>query len=340
MGKDKIRWGVIGAGAIVRASFMPAVRVQADQEVVAVKGVDAAEVSAFAAEFEIANPCDELEALVCRQDIDAVYVATPIFLHKEQVIAAARAGKHVLCEKPLGMDTAECCEMIATCRQKGVTLGVAYYRRFFPHVIWTKEVVSSGRLGRLMAVHAFWSGWYPQMKGDTGPGAWRIDPAKSGGGVLSDVGSHRLDMLLHLAGNPVRVMSYCDTLAHDWEVEDVSSLLVRFDGGAHGLHCSNGGCRTGCDRLDCFGTEGRITVESLSGNSVILSLGNRPETHIVRAVAKHETHIPVLQDFAEALRQGRPPACSGEEAMKTTQVMDAAYLSARVGRAVDISEVG
>ncbi len=335
----KMRWGVIGAGAIVRASFMPAVQMLPEHEVVAVKGVDEAEGAAFASEFGVPSSHVDAADLVGRQDVDAVYVATPVYLHREHALAAADAGKHVLCEKPLGMNTAECKEIIAACREAGVVVAAAYYRRFFPHVVLMREVVSSGALGTLTAIHATWSGWYPQQKGDTGPGAWRIDPAKSGGGVLSDVGCHRLDALIHLAGNPVQVMSYCDALAHDWDVEDISSLLIRFEGGAHGLLTANGGCRTGCDRLECFGTEGRMIAESLGGETVVLNVRNVADERSVHSVAKHETHVPVLQDFADAVQTGRAPVCTGEEGIKTTQIMDAAYLSSKLGRAVNISEV-
>src|SRR6185369_14041146 len=134
--------------------------------------------------------------LIVDPDVHAVYVATPVHLHSEQTIAAAEAGKHVLCEKPMAMNTAECDRMIAACRTNGVQLGIAYYRHFYPVVLRVKEIIASGEIGKLVLaqVNAF-QRFNPQPGDDR---HWLVEKAKAGGGPMMDFGCHRIEILLNL----------------------------------------------------------------------------------------------------------------------------------------------
>src|SRR6266849_6883831 len=142
-----IRWGLIGAGDIVRRRVAEALRDGRGCELVAVSRARADLVEAFAREIGARRGHPDWRDLVRDPGVDAVYVATPVHLHAEQTIAAAEAGKHVLCEKPMAMNVSECDRMIAACRASGVTLGVAYYRRFYPAVVRVKEIVQLGEIG-------------------------------------------------------------------------------------------------------------------------------------------------------------------------------------------------
>src|SRR5438552_12811514 len=143
-----VRWGLIGAGDIVRKRVAGALKEARDSELVAVSRARADLVERFAREIGAPRWHASWRELVIDPDVDAVYVATPVRLHAEQTIAAAEAGKHVLCEEPMALDVAECERMIAAARASGVSLGVAYYRHLYPMVARLRVLIASGAIGR------------------------------------------------------------------------------------------------------------------------------------------------------------------------------------------------
>src|SRR5258705_5164769 len=153
----KLTWGLIGCGDIARKRIAPALRDLDSGDLVAVTRARSDLAESFAREFGARKWFDSWHELLRDSEIDAVYMATPVHLHAEQTIAAAQAGKHVLCEKPLAMNTSECDRMIAACRANKVKLGVAYYRHFYPVIERTKEIIQSGAIGQpvLAQINAF-----------------------------------------------------------------------------------------------------------------------------------------------------------------------------------------
>src|SRR5262249_52351041 len=145
---NKLRWGLIGCGDISRKRVAPALRDIPECELIAVSRARLGMTEAFANEFGAKRWYGGWRELIADDEIDAVYIATPVHLHAEQTIAAAEAGKSALCEKPMAMAPGECERMIAACKLSGVTLGVAYYRRFYPVIRRVKEIIASGGIGQ------------------------------------------------------------------------------------------------------------------------------------------------------------------------------------------------
>src|SRR6266576_6391271 len=143
----KLAWGLIGCGDIARKRIAPALRDSGDCDFVAVSRAHAELAESFAKEFGARKCYSTWQELLLDQEIDAVYIATPVDLHAAQAIAAAEAGKHVLCEKPMAMSVAECDRMIAAAGANQVKLGVAYYRHFYPMIERAREIVQSGKIG-------------------------------------------------------------------------------------------------------------------------------------------------------------------------------------------------
>ena len=143
-----VRWGLIGAGDIARKRIAPALRELPNCDFVSVSRSRSDLAEEFAKEFGAPKWFADWRELVADPEIDAVYIATPVFLHAEQTIAAAKAGKHVLSEKPMALSVKECDEMIAACRANNVKLGIAYYRRFYPLIKRVKEIIASGEIGK------------------------------------------------------------------------------------------------------------------------------------------------------------------------------------------------
>jgi predicted dehydrogenase len=176
--KRKVRWGVIGSGGIARRRTIPeGFGAAHNAHLVAAWDANAAVNREVAKEFG-ALAADNLEGLL-GADLEAVYVASPVQAHQEQVLACARAGKHVLCEKSLGRNVAEAEAMVAACRQAGVQFGTAFMMRFHTQHQAAAEMIANGQLGKPVYGRAQLSCWYPPM-----PGAWRQDPALGGGGSL------------------------------------------------------------------------------------------------------------------------------------------------------------
>jgi predicted dehydrogenase len=185
----KIKWGVIGSGGIARRRTIPEGIIKAgNAELSAVFDIDERVNAEVAQEFG-AEPAASVEDLL-GGDIDAVYIATPAHLHSKQVRACAEAGRHVLCEKPLGMNVTEAEEMIQLCKGAGVKLGCAFMMRFAAQHRESLKLIKEGKLGKPVYARAQLSCWYPPIEG-----AWRQDPVTGGGGSLIDMGGHCIDLL-------------------------------------------------------------------------------------------------------------------------------------------------
>jgi predicted dehydrogenase len=249
-------------------------------------------------------------------------------LHAEQTIAAAEAGKHVLCEKPLAMSALECDRMLAACRGSGVKLGVAYYRRFYPAVIRVKAIIESGEIGApvFAQMNAF-EHFDPQPDH---PRAWLLQPSIAGGGPMMDFGCHRLEVLMHLFGAVRRTAAVTANVVFDRAVEDTAAVLLQFEGGPCAAVAVTHAAEERQDTLQVFGTRGSVHVEELNAGSLRVRTGNqsRVESHPPAA----NIHRPLIDDFVEALLMDREPAVTGEIGRAVAAIEDEIYAVAPSGR--------
>ena len=323
-----LRWGLIGAGDIVRRRVAPALIDAPSCDVVAVSRGRPELAAAFAADIGARRWYSRWQELVVDPDVECVYVATPVNLHAEQTIAAAEAGKHVLCEKPMAMTTAECDRMIAACRAHGVRLGVAYYRHFYPAVLRVKALVASGEIGTpvLAQINAF---EYFDPAPDH-PRAWLLDPSKAGGGPMMDFGCHRLEVLVHLFGSVRRTAALVATVAFDRDVEDTAAVLLQFDRGpCASVTVTHAACEKQ-DSLHVFGTRGSAHIDELNVGTIRIQAGeeSRVEAHPPAA----NIHRPLIDDFVEAVQTNREPAVTGETGRVVAALEDEIYAVPTSGR--------
>ncbi len=316
-----IRWGLIGCGDIARKRVARAIVDNPDCRLLAACRRDAERLREFCTAFSVERAYSNDVELINDPEVDAVYIATPVNLHLPQTIAAARAGKHVLVEKPMAMTVAECEEMIAACRASGVKLSVAYYRRFYPVVARMKQIIASGEIGRPLAVSVTTA--TPFAIHPNEDGYWRVIPEQGGGGALMDIGSHRINLMLDMFGEIAAVKAYCDTVAASYEAEDCASLVMRFQSGVHGsLQCFFGAA-VDPDEFSVLGTKGRLLNAPLNGGELVVeSDGGR----CVESHPPHENlHYPLVADFVAALIENREPTVTGEEGCAASKVMQRAY---------------
>ena len=217
-----LHWGMIGCGSASRAKGGLGIRRSGKSELVAVADTDEARARLYAAEHGVQRWYADGRELIDDPAVEAVYIAVPNRFHCEYAVAAARAGKHVLCEKPFGTSLEENEQMIEASRTAGVMLAVSYYRRFYPNVQRARETIGSGAIGRLTlaGVHAV-SGTVLDE-----PRRWLIEMDMAGGGALQRSGSHRIDVLTYLLG-PVRdVHALSERMLDGYDVEDASVAVL------------------------------------------------------------------------------------------------------------------
>jgi predicted dehydrogenase len=315
-----LTWGVIGAGDIVRRRVAPALLDSPRCDFVAVSRsrVDrAGEALAMGAKRFHAD----WRALVDDTDVQCVYVATPVHLHAAQTIAAAEAGKHVLCEKPMAMTAGECDRMIAAARANGVRLGIAYYRRFYPAVRRIKAIVESGEIGLPVIAQMNAFEWFDP--GPDHPRRWLLTPAMAGGGPMMDFGCHRLEVLLYLFGAARRTAALATNVIFDREVEDTAAVTIEFDSGPCATLVVTHAVGQREDTFHLFGTRGSIRCDDLNRGELTIRAddGERTESHPPAA----NVHGPLIDDFASAVIDGRDPEVDGEMGRAVSVIEDGIY---------------
>jgi len=278
------------------------------------------------------KPYDDYFALLADPRVDAVYIASEPHRHPEQAIAAARAGKHAIVERPMATTVAGCHRMIQAARSAGTHLAIAHVLRFHPKTIKLKQLLSESAVGLVVCGRVLHTRLYNPQPDE--PGYWRVVASRSGGGPTQDEGSDRLDALCFLLGAPREVTAYCSTTTMPYDVEDSMAMLVRFATGAQ-ISCHfQWNIPVARDNFELFGTEGAIISTPFSGNDLILCTSGGDIRHEFRPPAN--AHLPLIADFVQRLLAGEPPACPADETLATYQIINAAYESARTRQSVKI----
>jgi len=321
--------GIIGVGTIARAHMkayleVPGVSVRAVYDVNAVRAED------FAKEFGI-EAVPALEALLTRQDIDAVSICTPHAAHESAAVAAARAGKHILCEKPLSTTTESGRRIIEAAHQAGVKLMVAQTHRFWPANVRVKELLNEGVVGEIVQVTDTILSNFPV--GPTIP--WRFIREISGGGVFIDNGVHAVDRLRWWLGSEVEtVFAKVRTAKYHLEVENNGLALLVFRNGVPAtLNLSMiAPDPAGLCRAEFLGTEGVLRVDTWGEIQLARSGGSQWERIDYPASPSGMTRE--VAEFVASIVENREPSVPGEEGLRSLAVVEAIYKSSAEGRAV------
>jgi UDP-N-acetyl-2-amino-2-deoxyglucuronate dehydrogenase len=349
----QFRVGIVGCGNISDNHFQSYSSL-ADVEVVGVCDVDLARARDFASDRGIAHAVGSVQELIAL-GVDALSVCTPHPTHEAVVTTAAEAGVHVLCEKPIATDVASAERMVQAAEHNGVTLGVVFQRRFWPGAQALRAAIDDGRLGQPMLGHCQvllhrGTDYYDAAE-------WRGTWAADGGGVLMTQAIHNIDLLQWFMGDPVEVSAKAGAfvLGDSIEVEDTAAALITFASGAIATLAAtvaaspNLGTRiivTGSNGATVNVTEypegsdavndlwaipgeeraGTVFADGLSGDIPVAEVN-------ARLLPLHKLQVA---DFVDAVRTRRAPAVSGQEAMKSLQIVAAIYESARTGLPVKI----
>jgi len=304
-----LNWIVIGIGDITIRRVIPAILAEPRSHLYGLVTRDPAKAAPYNTRVWAT-----LDEALSDPAVDAVYVGTPVFLHAPQTIQPLRAGKHVLCEKPMAMNEPEARAMVQAADQTGKKLGAAYYRRFYPKVERAKQLMEAGAIGKPVVAELTCHMWFD----GTGSRSWLVDPAKAGGGPLFDIASHRIDVLNFLFGQPQRVTAQLSNVVHHYAVEDNATVMIEYPGGLRGVVDVRWHSKVGRDECRIRGTEGEMELSPLNGPDLVYP-GGRESLPVHSNV-----HLPLIENFVDAVEGKAPLLSSGASAYWTDWVTERA----------------
>lgn len=302
-----LNWIVIGVGDITVRRVIPAIQAESRSGLYGIVTRDPAKAAPYHARVFAT-----LDEALRDSAVQAVYVGTPVFLHAPQSIQALRAGKHVLCEKPMAMNEREAQQMVQAAEKSGKVFGVAYYRRTYPKLRRSKELIEAGSIGQPVFAELTNHMWFD----GTGARGWLFDPAKAGGGPLFDIASHRIDVLNFLFGQPVRASGQLSNVVHHYAVEDNATVMVEYAGGVRGVVDVRWHSKINRDECRIRGTEGEIELSPLNGPELVSPGGQE-------SLPPHANlHYPMIENFVDAVEGEAALLSSGASAYWTDWVTE------------------
>jgi 1,5-anhydro-D-fructose reductase (1,5-anhydro-D-mannitol-forming) len=309
-----LNWLVVGIGDIATKRVIPAIQAEPRSCLYGVVTRSPEKGARYAA-----HVWTSIDEALADPAIGAVYVATPVALHAPQSIAAFRAGKHVLCEKPLALNYGQACAMVRAGQDSGKVFGAAYYRRLYPKVHRARQLMDQGAIGKPVLAEMKTHDWFND---EDGTRSWLLDPALAGGGPLYDTASHRIDVLNFLFGQPLRVSAQLSNVVHKVAVEDSATVLIEYANGVRGIVDARRHSRIRRDEFRIIGTEGEILLTPLNGPELSHPGGTE---HIP---PHPNLHYPCIENFVSAVLDGAHLFASGESALWTDWVTEQAISAA------------
>lgn len=309
-----IRWGIIGCGDVTEVKSGPGFQQARNSSLVAVMRRNGKLAEDYARRHGVPRWYDSASELVRDPDVDAVYIATPPYAHKEYTLMCAQAGKPVCVEKPMGMSLADCQEMIQACRLAGVPLFVAYYRRSLPRFLKVKELLDAGAVGDVRGVTMVLYMPLPDKLD------WHYLPEVGGGGKFVDMGCHTLDFLDYVLG-PIRsVAGFAGNLGGHYPVEDTVAGAFEFESGVQAVGIWSFTTFRMFDKTEIIGTMGKISFSSFDTEPVILTTSEGVAEFAIDNPP--HVHQPLIQTIVDELNGAGHCPSTGESGARTNWVMD------------------
>lgn len=341
----KVRWGVIGAAGIADRRTLPGMMLARNAELVAVSEVNMELAEKIRAKYNAKRAYDNADDLLSDSETDAVYIATPVVFHKEQVLKAAAAKKHILVEKPVALSVAEGEEIKNACEREGVLLAAGLMMRYHAYHQKMKEIIDEGRLGKVVSCRAQLTCWYPDM-----PDAWRQKKSLSGGGSLMDMGIHCIDLLQYITGGKAtKLAAMTANRTFNYEVEDSASLIFEMNNGAAGFVDANFNIPDAAarSRLEIYGTRGSMlaegTISQVEGGRLEVVLSDDRLGYDAKQDRVDVAPVEIKVDFgnmytkeiesvSDSILNGSSLSVPADQALYVQRIVEAAYKSSGEGR--------
>ncbi len=329
----QVRWLLVGAGDIARKRVAPALATANGSVLTGICNPNAARLTTLADEYGVAERYTDIGTALASTTADAVYLATPVWLHVEQAVQALAAGKHVLIEKPLGLSADDCARLLQAAARNDRKIACAYYRRFSPRFRHAQQMLADGEFGRIVAMRIVYHSWFAPAPDD--PKYWRVQREKSGGGPLSDMGCHMFDLLIGLFGMPATVFARCAHQVRAWNVEDGAAVLMTLHNGALVTASVHWNSPVRRHEMEIVGTKACLLWRPFDSGPVQKTVGDQHTA--LELPPADNVHLPLVEDFVDAIAQDRPPRFSLAESARANRLLDAIYRSSAEGQEVVIS---
>jgi 1,5-anhydro-D-fructose reductase (1,5-anhydro-D-mannitol-forming) len=326
-------WGIIGPGGFAGSATAPAIKaVGAEGSLIAVVSRDRGRADAFAAQHGARRAYTDYADLLRDREVDIIYISTPNAQHAEQALAAARAGKHVLCEKPLATSLDDARRVVEAFESAGLKLGTHFQTRHHTAFAETKRLLDQRAIGEVILIQIEVGAGANQLR------SWRADPALAGLGSINNMAVHPFDLLRYLLGSEVREVATMTDVGRSTDLERMVLALLRFQNGTLAYVNANQRVAHFQPDIDIYGTAGRIvgvdcTRPFRDGELRVLTAAGEQ-------VQKHSSRDAVVRSvaaFNDAVRHDREPNASGVDGLRSVQLTEAVIRSAREGRLVEVA---
>ena len=322
-------WGLVGTGRIADERVLPGINAHPGNRLVGVVSRDQGRADTFAKKFGAAHAYTSYDELLRNPDVTVVAIHTPNSQHAGQAIAAARAGKHVFCDKPMATSVADAERIVRECEKAGVKLGVNFHNRFMPCFIETRRIIAGGEIGDVQMVQIEVS---PGARPGGRLGSWRVDPAVAGLGTTYSIGVHAFDILRYLLGSEITMVSAFFDKPRG-VMEEVNLSTFRFANGVLAQLSVHESTPYPHNDFIIYGTKGRILGRGLTrsragGVMEVTMEGGKTRS---REFPPIDAHAAAVAAFSDALLDGRDPVPSGIDGLRSVQVTDAMARSAFEG---------
>lgn len=328
---QKLKWAVLGAGDVARRRAMPAINKAENAELFAIFSRAEERAKRIAEEYGAERYYTDVDELLSDEEVDAVYISTPPYLHCEHTCLAAEYGLDIVCDKPMAMNPAECERMIDACEVNRVALQICFLFRFHSCFKKIKKLVSEGKLGQVVQARMPILKYAPREEG-----AWRRDPKKSGGGSIMDVGAHSIDLIRYVIGSEVtEVSAFCSNRILQYETEDTGVVMMKFENEAFAFTDTSFATPGGGNIVfEVYGSEGWVIVYDDDGWKIKTYIDSELN---IEPSQYEDLYQFQFEHFARYIRGEEKAVVTGVDGLKTSQIIEAAYESDRTGKTVKLN---
>lgn len=318
----QIKWGIIGCGDVTEVKSGPAFNKVPNSELVAVMRRDAVKAADYARRHGVPKWYDDATALINDPDVNAIYIATPPLQHEQYTTQALAAGKPVYVEKPMALNGDAAKRMTAAATASGVKLTVAHYRRAQPLFLKIKALLDENAIGEVRFVSL--KMLQPKQNDLIAKAEdnWRLDPTIAGGGLFHDLAPHQLDLMLYFFGNAKKYRGISLNQTKDTMVDDLvtGQILFANDIVFNGIWCFTVAQGENEDRCEIYGSTGKISFP-MFGQEIQLTTNEK--TEVISFAPLQHVEQPMIEKVVSYFRNETENPCSGEEAIKTMELLDA-----------------
>ncbi len=315
--RSKLKWGVAGCGKYLETTFLPTLQNLKKSRLISVYSSSMDRAMFISNKFNAINHFNDYDEFL-KSDIDAVYIASKNSDHFLQVIKAAEAGKHILCEKPLALNSKEAEKMLRACEKNNVYLSMNYVYRFHPLVIKAKELIAKLVIGKIVSISTNFNIDFPPNDN------FRFKKELSGGGALRDLGTHMLDLLMFFGGEIAEISGNIDNVIYKSEVDDFANGIVRFTKSGYGYFNVSYNTKKHFNRIEILGQNGAIGIDNMVGrrnasSRLTIELSGEAKKAFRK---KANNQALLLKDVQKAFKANKEPQVTGFDGFNNIRLME------------------